>query len=331
MSRERFQLERPAINGKQSRTWYVCFSEAGRSHRVSTRQVDRRLAEQFLAQYVAARNAPPETFTVGTLCDAYDAERVKAGVKSQTHHLKAVTRLLGNLTPSSLTRERIRMFHGERRDEGVSESTINRQCRTLRAALSWGVKEGWMESAPYIDAPQPNDERERFLTYDEAMRLLDAAHVPHLHTFIALAVWTGARAGALYQLKWEHIDPDELLIYWPAGTLNKRRPRVTAINQPLALALGTAAILRDSEHVISWRGKPIESIKGVYYRAASKAKLNDVTIHDLRRTAASWVLLNGGSFDDAAALLEDDVRTVQKRYARFNVAYMRGIGDRIAR
>ena len=331
MPRSNFRIERPVINGKPSKVWYVCFTEGGRSYRVSTRQVDRRLAEQFLAQYEAARNAPPERFTIEALCTAYDAERRASGVRSQTHHLKAVNRLLGNLTPSSLTRERIRMFHQTRREEGVSDSTINRQCRSLRAALSWGVKEGWMISAPYIDAPPPNDERERFLTYEEVKRLFGAAKTYHLRTFIALAVWTGARAGAIYQLKWEHIDPDQLLIYWPPGTLNKRRPRVTAINQPLALALGVASLLRDSEFVVSWQGNPIQSIKGVFYRAAAAAGLDDITIHDLRRTAASWVLLNGGSFDDAAALLEDDVRTVQRRYARFNVAYMREISDRIAR
>jgi hypothetical protein len=33
---------------------------------------------------------------------------------------------------------------------------------------------------------------------------------------------------------------------------------------------------------------------------------------------------------EAAALLEDDVRTDQRRYARFYVDYMRGIGDKIA-
>jgi hypothetical protein len=47
-------------------------------------------------------------------------------------------------------------------------------------------------------------------------------------------------------------------------------------------------------------------------------------------STASWVLDNGGTFDMAAALLSDDVRTVRRHYARFSDEYMVGITGRIA-
>lgn len=322
----RVKLKRPVINGKQTSKWYVVWSEDGRSHRVSTRETDEVAAQRWMAEYLAALDAPPIEFDINMMITEYLKE-----APGEVHHLKAVQRLVGNLSPNSLTRSQVRMFHRARRSEGVSESTINRQCRALRAVLSWGVKEGWIGSAPHVDAPQPNDARQRYLDYDEVMRFIDAAKSQHLRTFLALGVWTGARMSAILQLQWENVDPDRLLIYWPPGTWNKRRPHVTTINEPLALMLGTTALSRDdSGYVVSWRGRSIKQIKKAFYAAAEIAEISDVTIHDLRRTAASWLLMAGGTFEDAAALLEDDIRTVQKHYARFNENYLRNITNRIA-
>lgn len=55
-----YSLKRPVINGRQSDTWYVCWSAARRSHRRSTGTSDRQQAERFLAQWSAVQNAPPE-------------------------------------------------------------------------------------------------------------------------------------------------------------------------------------------------------------------------------------------------------------------------------
>ena len=327
---QEYRREQPIINGKRSQNWYICWTDNGRSKRVSTRKADYALAEQVAAQFFSKINAPPSEFTVKDLCEAYNTERLEAGKTTQEHHLKAVIRLLGNLTPETLTRERVRMFHRTRRDEGVSDSTINRQCRTLRAALNWGVREGWMGKAPYIAAPQAAGARDRFLTYEEVYRLLEATKAPHLRTFIALAIWTGCRKGALLELTWDMIDEENMLIFWPKGTANKRRPIVTPINEPLALALGVAAFIGDSEFVVSWNGKPIDTPRRAFSRTADRADVEDVTIHDLRRTAASWLLQAGGTFEEAAALLEDDIKTVQKHYGRFALENMRAITNKIA-
>lgn len=327
---QEYRIDRPLINGKRSKTWYICWTDNGRSKRVSTRKTDYALAEQVAAQFFSALNAPPAEFTVKDLCDAYEEERIESGKTSQSHHLKAVTRILGNLTPETLSRERVRMFHRTRRSEGVTDSTINRQCRTLRAALNWGAKEGWIKKVPYIAAPQAAGARDRFLTYEEVYKILGAAKAPHLRTFIALAIWTGARMGALLELTWDMIDEERMLIFWPKGTANKRRPVVTPINEPLGLALSVAAFIGDSEYVVSWNGKQIDTPRRAFSRAADAAGVEDVTIHDMRRTAASWLLQAGGTFEEAAALLEDDIRTVQKHYGRFALDNMRAITDRIA-
>lgn len=316
-----YRLDRPLINGRTSDKWYVCWTERGRSCRVSTRSTDRRVAERFLAEYVAALNRPPATFDVARLLTEYLKE-----APGEAFHAQAVIRHLGPLTVASLTRAQIRLFHTARRKEGVSDSTINRQARVLRAALEWGRKEGWLAEAPHIDAPTPAVARQRFLTREEAVRLYEAAATPHLRTFIALALYTGQRKSAILELTWD--DVRDGMIWFRQTTHNKRRPIALPLTPALAIALSTAYALRDARHIITYRGIEGGDPKKAFQRAVVRAELVDVRIHDLRRTAASWMVQNGASFEQVAAVLGDRIETVQKHYAIFSTSFM---GDAIGR
>lgn len=316
-----YRLDRPLINGRTSDKWYVCWTERGRSRRVSTRTTDRRLAERFLAEYVAALNAPPAAFDVARLVNAYLKE-----APGEHHHAKAIIRHLGSLSVTSLTRAQIRLFHAARRKEGVSESTINRQARVLRAALEWGRKEGWLAEAPHIDAPTPAGARQRFLTREEAVRLYEAAVTPHLRTFIALALYTGQRKAAILELTWD--DVRDGMIWFRQTTHNKRRPIALPLTPALAIALSTAYALRDGRHIIAYRGREGGDPKKAFQRAVERAGLDDVRVHDLRRTAASWMVQNGASFEQVAAVLGDRIETVQKHYGHFSAAF---VGDAIGK
>lgn len=316
-----YRLARPVINGKPSRTWYVCWTERGRSGRVSTRTADRRIAERFLAEYVAAKNAPPVTFDVARLVKEYLKE-----APGEAHHAKAIIRHLGPLAVTSLTRSQIRLFHTARRREGVSDSTINRQARVLRAALEWGRKEGWLTEVPHIDAPTPAGARMRFLSRDEAIGLYEAAGSQHLRTFIALALYTGQRKGAILELTWD--DVRDGMIWFRQTSHNKRRPIALPLTPALALTLGTAWLLREGSHIISYRGLEGGDPKKAFQRAVRRAGLVDVRIHDLRRTAASWMVQRGASFEQVAAVLGDRIETVQKHYGHFSAAF---VGDAIGK
>jgi integrase len=316
-----YRLDQPLINGRASGKWYVVWTERGRSYRVSTRTADRRVAERFLAEYVAALNRPPATFDVARLVTAYLKE-----APGEHHHAQAIIRHLGPLAVTSLTRAQIRLFHAARRKEGVSDSTINRQARVLRAALEWGRKEGWLADAPHIDAPTPAMARQRFLTREEAVRLYDAAATPHLRTFIALALYTGQRKGAILELTWD--DVRDGMIWFRQTTHNKRRPIALPLTPALAIALSTAWALRDGRHIITYRGHEGGDPKKAFQRTVERAGLDDVRIHDLRRTAASWMVQNGASFEQVAAVLGDRIETVQKHYGHFSAAF---VGDAIGK
>lgn len=319
------------VNRKPTDCYYVTWSEGGRSHRRSTGTADEAIARRWLAEFVAAMDAPPAKFTIGDMVSGYLSE-----APGQADHAKAILRLLGHLSLASLTRSQVRMWQTARAKEGASPSTIARQVGVLRAAIQWCYKEGWItrDQIPHIEAPAPAPPRDRFLTYDEATALYSAAYrdgAPHVRVFIALGLWTGQRAGAILGLQWDDVDFERGLIRFRGGTRTKRRAAAVGMNWPLALTLADAWIMRDCGHVVSYGGRPIGSMKRAFGRAVERAGLEDVRQHDLRRTAASWMLQNGGTFEDAAALLCDDIRTVQRSYARFAEKNLRMNAERIAR
>ena len=318
-----YRLERPIINGKRSRRWYVIWTEGRRTHRQTTWTDDLGAAEAFLAKFTSAANAPPETFNMSELFEAYATEREQAGIRSPEtlrFHLKASDRLFGRLHPTHLNRETVREAIYQWRTTGTSDSTINKRLRLVRAALSWAVKEEWIDKAPHIEAPSPAGARTRFLTRAEFERLYAEAREPHLRTFLALAIYTGMRMTAILELKWENIQGGVII---PEGGHEKKRRASVPINTPLALALSVAAHLRDSDYVVSYQGKGLKSIKTTFYKAAARAGLDDIRIHDLRRTCASWMAQKGVSMQQIAAFIGDELRTVEKHYAHLSPEFLK--------
>ncbi|MEO1306143.1 MAG: tyrosine-type recombinase/integrase [Pseudomonadota bacterium] len=317
-----YRLERPIINGKRSRRWYVVWTEGKRTRRQTTWSDDLGVAEAFLAKFNAAASAPPDTFNMSQLFEAYADEREQSGIRSPDtlrYHLKAPDRHFGGLHPKDINREIVRDAIYQWRDDGKSDSTINKRLRMVRASLSWAVKEEWIERAPHIEAPSQAPPRTRYLTRDEFQRLFAEAHEPHLRTFLALAIYTGMRMSAILELEWRHIQGR--MIIPEGGHQNKRRPPVP-INTPLALALSVAAHLRDCDHVVSYQGKNITSIKTTFYNAVERAELKDVRIHDLRRTCASWLAQAGEPMEKIAAYIGDELRTVEKHYAHLSPEHL---------
>lgn len=327
-----YKLTRPIINGKRALCWYVVWSEDGRSHRKSTGETDKGLAEQWLAAFTTAMDRPPRDAPVSAICDAYLADRIEDGIRDPetvANRLSRVKSILGAYSPEDLTRPQIRMYHVARRKQNVKDGTINAECRALRASLNWAHRMGWIDKVPFIETPREGPPRERFLSWEEATAIMEAAS-PHLRTFIALALFTGQRKAAILELTWDCIDWDRAGIWFPQTRSVKSRTPYVAINAPLALAIGTARLAAQGPYIVQWNGERVGNPKKAFAAAARRAGVQDVTMHDMRRTAVSWLLDNGGSMQEAAFLLDDNIETVRRHYARFSDDYSRRVTGRIA-
>jgi integrase len=330
-----YRLDRPVINGKQTDVWYVVWSENRRSRRRSTGSTDKVTARKFLAQYSAMQDAPPDRFVTSDLCDAYLKDRETdprvAYPKAIANSLRHIKGHFGDLPSSMISPATVTLYVRQRRRAGAQDPTISKELRFLRQALKFGVTHQWIDREPEIKLPGEGEPRDRYLSRDEFARLWFNASPLHLRVFLALAINTAARGKHILALTWDRVDFDAGMVRYEKGASANKKTAQVPMNGPLRSILTEAAKVRGrSGRVVEWEGKKVASVRRAYGRACRLAGLEDAHRHDLRRTAASWALQGGASFDEVATMLGDSVEITRKHYAIFAPDYLRGAVDNIA-
>lgn len=299
--------------------WYVLYGERSR-RRISTKTTDRRSAEKFLGRFIAVQDIPIGRSTVGAILAAYAADKVPTvrSPEAITYAVKALLPLC-ELFPPQLTPPAIRAWAATRT---VSNGTILREVGVLRAALAWAVQHQWITASPVISnpvsTPQP---RHRWITKDEARRLIAACREPHVKVFVMLALMTCARSGAVLEAQWSQIDWERKTLNYGRGHGNKRRAQVPLNGELLDVLRGAKAI-SCSESIIEFHGKPVSTIKNGFSAACKRAGLTDVSPHVLRHSGATWMANDGVPLREIARVLGDSEAVVERTYAKHSPEYL---------
>lgn len=294
--------------------------------RASLRTKDRREADILFAQFVAANSSlAPDSPTLAQILDGYQASR-STKVRSPASLKFAVQALkphIGNLRPEHSTPKVWEGYAKARKAEGVGAGTILREVGVCRAACAWAIAEKWFTVKPVIPNPVPTPKgRERWLSRDEAKRLLAACHAPHLRLFVMLGVMTGARSGAILELRWDQVDLPRRLVDYGEGHGNKRRA-IAPINDELMAALTAAKELACTDFVVEHKGKPMGTVKNGFAAACERAKIEGVTPHILRHTCCTWLVEAGVSYEEIGKLVGDTAATIERIYGHHSPAFLK--------
>jgi integrase len=141
------------------------------------------------------------------------------------------------------------------------------------------------------------------------------------NVFVRAAMWmylfTGLRRSELLQLKWSDIDPtrNEIkLLDTKAG-----RPHYVPLSLEAIKLLNTIPRLDGNPFIFpgARKGKPLVNIGKPWDRIRKEANLEDVRLHDLRRTVGSWLAQSGKSLHLIGRVLGHSNASTTKIYARF--------------
>lgn len=358
----RKKLDKP--NFKLSRrkdkpNWWVTWSENGKPQRISTGTEDEAAAYQFLVDFKAGWEAPPdkEYQTVNKALDHYleykkeqyllRGERVdfyKSNYRTLELALISIRPFFGRMRLDQLTRQIGRDYVEKRRKEGIiikkgdkeerrniSNATIAKELSILNAAINHVRREGWISEVAVMQLPPSAPPREKVMSPEEVKVFLTNAKTPHIKTFSLLALHTLARKSAILQLKWQQVDMKKRLIDFnaPGRVRTNKRRAIVPINNILYATLKEALEAAQTDYVIEYGNSPVIDIKGSFNRVAEKAGMPWVTPHVMRHTGATLMALSGVPLYIIAGMMEDSIDTVTRHYAKYQPDYLREASNKL--
>ncbi|WP_257620207.1 site-specific integrase [Janthinobacterium sp. NKUCC08_JDC] len=205
---------------------------------------------------------------------------------------------------------------------GVANGTVNRMLALLRSILRRAVLEWeWSFSVPRVRLLREPTRRVRYLTYDQAQRLLEELPA-HLAEMAAFSLATGLRKSNVTGLQWEQVDLLRGLAWVHPDQSKSRRAIPVPLNadamRVLALRVG-----RNPRFVFALKGDSIARINNSAWKNALKsADIADFRWHDLRHTWASWHVQNGTPLNVLQELGGWESPQMVRRYAHFSAEHL---------
>ena len=202
-----------------------------------------------------------------------------------------------------------------------------------KASTIWSLETGIDRNpADLVEVKRPDDQRDRFLSAEELVRLKEALDERtyrkgtndinktfyRLRIIVLIAVATGMRASEIFNLRWRDVMYNEGLI---AVRAKLKGGKMRYVPMPSELAgelrrypavLGDDRIFPPKPGATAGRQRVEKSFADLLKRA----EIEDFRFHDLRHTFASWYMMHGGDLYELAKILGHANIKMTERYAK---------------
>lgn len=262
-----------------------------------------------------------QKMTVGNLLQKY-LDIQLSGKSSYDVARRLIAQLLSELSTShihDLTPLAILEWH---RKHHATPHHANRALGILRAAYRWGLLYGLTQTDPTIRIKKhPTESRSRYLSRAELAQLLAALcqQSAQFRAYVLVLIYTGCRRSEARLARWKDIDFENRL--W-------KKPRAKA-GRWHVVPLTTQALeaIRKLPHKSEWifpgmNGKAWSksAVAKAWVKFRKLAGIGTVRLHDLRRTAASHMVIHGENLSVVQQMLDHSSLQQTAIYARLNTA-----------
>lgn len=234
----------------------------------------------------------------------------------------------GHLPIGQITPHRLDQFVSRRLAAGKKKTTIHRDLSDVQAVLNWSVREGLIAFNPAAgyQKPKRDDEIIQPVTPAEARKILSFAP-PHLARALYISYYTGLRPGRreLLSLTWDRVDFDGNTIMVTSAQKGGLKYRTVPLHKKLRELLEQwlaedMATPTPPAHIVTWHGKPIQTIKSAFKTAKTNAKITrKLTPYAFRHAFVSSILAAGGDLKSTSELVgHSRPDTTQRTYQHTN-------------
>lgn len=264
--------------------------------------------------------------TVGDLCAAYlerhAKERKRTWRQDERRIDKRILPAWRSLKVTAIRRADVVALHTKIGREGgpyEANRTLALVSRMFSLASRWGfLPEGHPNPAAGIDKFK-EAKRDRWVTPQEFPRLAAAINAetnPYVKGALWLWLLTGCRKSELLSATWDDIDFDRCELRLPETKAG--RVHYVPLSDPAIRILRSLPKQKDNPHVFCGRraGSRIIGIRRNWNRVRKASNLEDVRLHDLRRSVGSWLAGSGASLPLIGRVLNHSNVSTTQIYAR---------------
>lgn len=280
------------------------------------------------------KNQLRQEITFGELFEQYMERYSKKSKKSWKYDEREVNKFLSHWFKrkiSAISNQEIRILHDKIRDEnGLYQA--NRLLERIRAIFNKAIEWGYKSENPSNKIKKFKEtSRDRFIQQDEMPRILEALQNEEneiTRDYIYISLYTGARKANVLAMRWDEIN----------FTTKEWRIPKTKNGDSL-----TVPLMKEAIEVLKTRKKHNEKMqlaelqqqfvfpsiasasghladpKKAWYRILKEAKVDDLRLHDIRRTLGSYQVMTGASLPIIGKSLGHKSSQATQVYSRMNL------------
>lgn len=217
--------------------------------------------------------------------------------------LKRLNPFFGHMLLDQILPGTIERYKTKRRLDGVEGPTINLELSLMKTIYNkaidseeYGIERNPVTKAGLVEVkhrrPRPPLKQEEISTLFKSAEFYGNS----LPLFLKIALNTGMRKMETLSLCWDHVDFQKGTITVIPENSKSGKERTIPMNTLVEAALKTTKMASNSPFVFPSpkTDSHIRNIKDVFKKACEKAGIKSLRIHDLRHTAASYIVNDCG-------------------------------------
>lgn len=247
-----------------------------------------------------------------------------------------VSPVLGHLRLRDIKPGDVLRLHDSKRVQTCA-ATANRVLALIKRAFNIAIAMEHCEKNPCrgVRMHAENNVRSRTLAGEELKRFVAAlADEPNrvAADFMLFALASAGRREECLQMTWAEVSLEQATWTIPAHRSKNGKSRTVPLNDVALRVLRNRLAHRSSEYVFPGRDKgPCCNPNRAFKRVLERAGIVDLKIHDLRRSAATILINNGGNITQAQKLLGHSSSTLTAtRYAFLAESQVRDASQRVS-
>lgn len=238
--------------------------------------------------------------------------------KYQNH----IEKPIGRMKLASISRSDIAFIHSNISRKGYF-TAANRILALISSVFGWAISAGLWHSNPCLGIRRNKEKsRDRFIQGDELPRFFEAVakeENENIRDYVLMSLLTGARRSNVLAMRWQDISFDRH--EWRIEETKNGTPQTVALSPEAIEILQNRKPLNNSIFVFPGSGKSghLEEPKKGWKRILKRAGIENLRIHDLRRTLGSWQAKTGASLAIIGKSLNHKNQNTTAIYARLDL------------